>query len=237
MDIGHQNIQDFKNQTHLSPPISHNKPIYPKKTSLTLPDSPIPERNGFQTSIPFYPNEYVQGYPSNMRDGAERLSVLQGRKKQICLKRNQTFNCTQVNIPIQNTSVSPCQSTKAKLVKKKLSIDSLNGYNRRKSRRTLSGNEESVGFDIENCQNTPNSTLPKRFRYKKNSMIETKKEYEYQRRFNRIPSVVVWHEPSINDNQIQNHESREVKQQSHSNTLQENNNNMSNCHTNEESHV
>ena len=68
-------------------------------------------------------------------------------------------------------------------------------------------------------------------------MIETKKEYEYQRRFNRIPSVVVWQEPSINDNQIQNHESREVKQQSHSDTLQENNNNMSNCHTNAESHV
>ena len=120
----------------------------------------------------------MQGYPSYLRDGSQRPSSLQGRRKQICLKRNQTFNCTPVRVPIQNTSISPQQSTKAKLVKKKLSIDSLNGYNRRKSRRTLSGNEESVGYDIENCQNTPNSTLPKRFRYKKNSMIETKKDWE-----------------------------------------------------------
>ena len=177
----------------------------------------------------------MQGYPSYLRDGSQRPSSLQGRRKQICLKRNQTFNCTPVRVPIQNTSISPQQSTKAKLVKKKLSIDSLNGYNRRKSRRTLSGNEESV---IDSGQNTPNSTLPNKFRYKKNSMIETKQEYEYQRRFNRIPSVVVWHEPSVNDDQIKSCESQDthVKNKSHSKALHKNNN-MSNCHANAESHV
>ena len=177
----------------------------------------------------------MQGYPSYLRDGSQRPSSLQGRRKQICLKRNQTFNCTPVRVPIQNTSISPQQSTKAKLVKKKLSIDSLNGYNRRKSRRTLSGNEESV---IDSGLNTPNSTLPNKFRYKKNSMIETKQEYEYQRRFNRIPSVVVWHEPSVNDDQIKSCESQDthVKNKSHSKALHKNNN-MSNCHANAESHV
>ena len=69
-------------------------------------------------------------------------------------------------------------------------------------------------------------------------MIETKKEYDYQRRFKRIPSVVVWQEPSINDDQIQNYDCQDMntKNNGQSEALQENNN-MSNCHKSAESHV
>ena len=204
-----------------------------------LPDSPIPKHCSYKTSIPFGQNEQEQEYFSNSRVGPQRMYSFKRKRGETSLKRNQTFNCTPVHVPIQNTSVSPMLSSKAKIIKKKLSIDSLNGYNRRKSRRHLEGNEETSGYGIDHWQNTPNTTSPNKLRYKKNSMIETKKEFEYQRRFNRIPSVVIWHEPSINDNQIQSYESQdiEVKQKSHSETLQEHNNNTSNCHKNAESHV
>ena len=176
-----------------------------------------PKHCSYKTSIPFGSHEQEQGYASDSRVGPKKPYSFNRKRGETSLRRNQTFNCTPVHVPIQNTNVSPRQSTKAKIIKKKLSIDSLNGYHRRKSRRYLDDNEETAGYAVDHWQNTPNTTLPNKFRYKKNSMIETKKEYEYQRRFNRIPSVVIWHEPSINDYQIQNYESQdvEVKQKSH----------------------
>ena len=194
----------------------------------------------FNLSTSPHSNEYEQVCPLNTPSESYRLYTLQRKKKQIVIKRNQTFNCAPVHTSIHNTTSYPTLSTRAK-IQKKLSADSIYGYTIKTNRRTRLASQKStqtgvLGSNVDGWQNITTSPNHK-FRYKKNSMIETKKEYEYQRQFNRIPSVVIWHEPSVN-NEMSSNESEEIGERnlSHSPT-QENNNNLSNCQTKTEVHV
>lgn len=198
-----------------------------------------PQR-AFKVSTSPHHNEYEQVCPLSTSSEPHRLYTLQRKKKQIAIKRNQTFNCAPVHTPIHNTTSYPRLSTKAK-IQKKLSADSIYGYTIKTNRRTRLASQQSiqtgvVGCNVDGWQNittTPNH----KFRYKKNSMIETKKEYEYQRQFNRIPSVVIWHEPSVN-NDVSSHESEDTREGNLSHSpSHENNNNLSNCQTKTEVHV
>ena len=197
-----------------------------------------PQR-AFKLSTSPHQNEYEQVCPLNASSEPYRLYTLQRKKKQIAIKRNQTFNCAPVHhTSVHNTTSYPTLSTRAK-IQKKLSADSIYGYTIKTNLRTRLASQKAIGgigCNVDCWQNITTSPNHK-FRYKKNSMIETKKEYEYQRQFNRIPSVVIWHEPSVN-NDMSSQESEDTRERNLSHSpAQENNNNLFNCQTESKIHV
>ena len=232
MEVNQPKTANCQNDNHLSPPISRTHSMNTKHTLLTLPPSPMSPQRSFSASPPpFHQNEYPQFCSQNLNSGTQgHYSLQQKKKANKNIKRTHTFNCVPVHSPAKYTNSCPGLSTKAKIMKKKLSIDSVYSYDNGSSERQLapynSTGPECVANSTYSCCQYAS---PNKFRYKKSSMIETQKELNHQRQFHRIPSVVIWLESSQDDDT--NNEESDDSQEIHTRHRPQHNNTMSNLNT------